>query len=455
MKIAILGAGVAGLSAAYGLRLHHDVTLFEAQGYLGGHVNTVDVELPGTRYAAPERHAVDTGFIVYNERTYPRFIQLLSELGVASQPTSMSFSVCCQRSGLQYSGSSLRGLYCQPLNLLRPGFQRMLAEILWFNRQARRQLATLDPADDQRTIADFLRSGGYSRRFAQQYLLPLGSAIWSCPPETFAGFPLRFILEFYENHGLLQLLNRPRWRVIQGGSRQYVAALARQLTARVRLNTPIQSVRRYEDRVEVTPRGASPETFDHVVFACHADQALRMLADPAPVERELLSAFPFERNVATLHTDTRLLPRSRRAWAAWNYFVPAGGQTQATVTYCMNILQHLQSRHTLCVTLNGEQYIDPAKILRQFVYEHPTYDTRRSAAQARHVELMGPRRSSFCGAYWRNGFHEDGVVSALAVCRVLNGRGSASAASDTTWQSPVADVSSLAPMERCDAQLPL
>ncbi len=247
----------------------------------------------------------------------------------------------------------------------------------------------------------------------------MGSAIWSCPTNTFGAFPIRFLVEFFSNHGLLNLRNRPTWRVIEGGSRTYVRAILRRLRGQVRLRTPIHSVRRLPDYVEVTPRGAAAEAFDHVVFACHGDQALRMLADPSPVEQDLLGAFPYQRNVAILHTDVSLLPRCRRAWASWNYHIPAEPASAATVTYCMNILQHIRSRHVFSVSLNSAERIDLSKILGEFMYEHPIFTTRRAAAQSRHRELINVNRSSFCGAYWRNGFHEDGVVSALAVCREL------------------------------------
>jgi len=415
MRIAIIGAGVSGLSAAYGLRERHQITLFEQAAYLGGHAHTVDVEIGG------ERQAIDTGFIVFNDRTYPRFVALLNELGVASQATTMSFSVRCDQSDLEYNGTSLAGLFTQRKNLLRPGFYQMLADIVRFNRAAPALLAhSNDQSDtDQITVGDYLNGAGYSRSFAEHYLLPLGSAIWSCPRETFENFPLRFIIEFFQNHGLLNLRDRPTWRTVCGGSRRYVQAIADKLTGRIRLGASVAAVRRFSDRVEVICQAAPPETFDHVIFACHADQALRMLADPTPIERDVLGAFPYERNTAVLHTDTALLPRRKRAWASWNYRIGPDPQAPATVTYCMNILQRLTSQHVFNVTLNGDDQINPQKVLGRFVYEHPVFTTRRAAAQARHGELINVRRSSFCGAYWRNGFHEDGVHSALVVCRAL------------------------------------
>lgn len=411
MNIAIIGAGVSGLVAAYRLCRQHRITVFESHGKPGGHANTVDVDDESRRLA------IDTGFIVYNDWTYPNFVQLLEELGIASQPTEMSFSVRDDRTGLEYNGHSLPTLFAQRSNLLRPRFYRMLKDILRFNREAPRRLA--DVADDM-TVEEFLEQGGYSRQFVEHYLLPMGAAIWSCPTGIFARFPIRFIIEFYSNHGLLNLMHRPTWRVIQGGSRTYVEALTARFRDRIRLHTPVRSVRRTEDRVDVQPSGSDVESFDHVVFACHSDQALRILgADATPVERELLGAFPYSRNNAVLHTDTSLLPRTRRAWASWNYRVTGDETTPASVTYNMNILQGLRSSRTFCVTLNGESRIDPDCVLRRFEYHHPVFTTQRAAAQARHADLLLANRSSFCGAYWGNGFHEDGVNSALAVCHAL------------------------------------
>ncbi len=434
MKIAIIGAGISGLTAAYRLSLSHDIALFEANDYLGGHTHTVDVEWDG------ERHAIDTGFIVFNDWTYPNFIALLDELGVASQATSMSFSVRCDAANLEYNGSSLNGLFAQRRNLLRPSFYRMLSDILRFNREAVADLNVVvgsankrwfaertttlnDPATDDTTVGEYLARQEFSREFAEHYLLPMGAAIWSCPVGTFENFPIRFIVEFYRNHGLLSIRNRPTWRVIEGGSRNYVGKMAERFRDRIRLSTPIESVRRSANDVVVVPRNGSPEVFDHVVFACHSDQSLRMLAEPTATERDVLSEFPYGRNIAVLHTDRNVLPKRRRAWASWNYHLadPSSSRAEhpATVTYQMNLLQHLRSKHVFNVTLNSDQQIDPAKVLRRFEYHHPIFTVRRAAAQARHRELINVNRTSFCGAYWGNGFHEDGVVSALRVCEAL------------------------------------
>jgi predicted NAD/FAD-binding protein len=415
MNIAVIGAGISGLVAAYRLCSEHDITVFEANDYPGGHTNTVEVELDG------ERYAIDTGFIVFNDWTYPHFIRLLDELGVATRSTTMSFSVRDDRSGLEYNGHSLNTLFAQRRNLLRPQFYRMLADILRFNHEARHLVTK---GSDEITVDEFLIQHGFSEEFATYYLLPMGAAIWSCPIGTFAQFPIRFIVDFYHNHGLLNVCRRPIWRVIEGGSRTYVEAMTRSFSDRIRLRTPVQSVRRFPNRVDVHPRGGPNESFEHVIFACHSDQALRILGNATTThEREILSTFPYERNVAVLHTDVAMLPRTRRAWASWNYRRYGDDSRPASVTYNMNILQRIRSRHTFCVTLNEESRIAPERVLGRFEYHHPVFTTQRRFAQARHAELLIANRTSFCGAYWRNGFHEDGVVSALAVVNALQRNG--------------------------------
>ncbi|MFO1094070.1 MAG: FAD-dependent oxidoreductase [Planctomycetaceae bacterium] len=411
MRIAIVGSGISGLVAGYRLHPQHDITVFEANDYVGGHTHTVDVELDG------ERHAIDTGFIVYNDRTYPRFISLLFELGVASQPTTMSFSVRDERTGLEYNGRSPNTLFAQRRNLLKPSFYRLLSDIMRFSRAARR---LLQEGAGEITVGEFLARHRFSTQFREQYLLPMGSAIWSCPTGTFADFPIAFVAEFYANHGLLDFLNRPVWRVIAGGSRNYVERMSRGFRSQIRLRTPVIGVRRALEHVEVRTSGGVVERFDHIVFACHSDQALRILGgDATTAEREILGAFPYSRNIAVLHTDEQVLPQSRRAWAAWNYRCTGDAAAPASVTYNMNLLQGLRSRHTFCVTLGDEPRIAAHRVLGCFEYHHPVFTTQRAAAQARHAELLNQRRTSFCGAYWRNGFHEDGVVSAEAVVAAL------------------------------------
>ncbi len=411
MRIGIIGGGISGLAAAYFLRLRHHVTLFEARSRLGGHTHTVDVRVGN------ETHAVDTGFIVFNTRTYPAFIRLLAELGVESQPTQMSFSVRNRAIGLEYSGTSLNGLFAQRRNLVRPRFWRLLRDFPRFRRGA---LEAIAQGDETLTIGAFLEQQGLSRAFAENYLLPIGSAIWSCPRETFRDFPIVFIARFFDNHGLLGLHDRPQWRVIQGGSRQYLLPLAEQLTGQIETGCPVEWVHRFEEGIEVgTPHGSYQ--FDHLIFACHSDQALAILGNQAsPLEGSVLSCFPYQRNEVTLHTDTSILPRRRRAWASWNYDVPEDVGAPATVTYNMNILQGIRSRHVFCVTLNSDHLLDESQIYGRFVYHHPIYTARRTWAQDRHEELIHHHHISYCGAYWGNGFHEDGVQSALAVANRLD-----------------------------------
>ena len=407
MKIAIIGAGISGLVAARLLAGKHDVALFEAADYVGGHTHTVDVASDDGPLA------IDTGFIVYNERTYPAFCGLLDELNVETQPTSMSFGVRCDRCGLEYSGSSLRGLAARWRNLASPAFHRMLVDILRFNSARWTAPGTYR---EELTVGEFLLEGGYSKGFAEHYLLPMGGAIWSCPMETFGAFPMRFILEFYRNHGLMQITDRPVWRVIRGGSRSYVDRLIDPFRDRIRLRSPVSSVRRKVEGIEVSV-GGSCEQFDELVFACHSDQALRMLESPDHLERSLLGAFPYGDNTALLHTDVSVLPRRRAAWSSWNYRVPASSEARPRVTYLMNMLQGLPGETMYCVSLNEEDEIDPAKVLGTYRYSHPVFTLERAAAQSRHRELIRRDRISYCGAYWGNGFHEDGVQSALAVTR--------------------------------------
>ncbi len=411
-RIAIIGSGISGLTAAWRLGRHHDVTVFEAGPSAGGHTHTAEVHLDGRRYA------IDTGFIVFNHRHYPRFTELLADLGVASHPTVMSFSVRSDRSGLEYSSASLNGLFAQRRNLVRPRFARMLWDIRRFNHDATR--AALP--DDRTTVAQFVEQHGYSAAFRDLYLVPMGASLWSSPPRQFLAFSVRFVIEFMRNHALLQISNQPTWRVITGGSRTYVDTLLARLLGTVLLNRPVRQVRRLADGVELIDATGERAAFDHVILACHADQALGLLADPTPVERQVLGAFPYQRNDVLLHTDTTVLPRSRRAWASWNYHVPATERDAVSVTYDMNRLQGLQAPHQFNVTLNGSGLVDPSRVLGQFTYEHPVFTPGRDAAQRRHAELVDVNHTSFCGAYWGYGFHEDGVRSALAVVDTLDRR---------------------------------
>ena len=408
MKIAIIGTGIAGNVAAHQLHRSHDITVYEAAGHVGGHTHTHRIELDG------EVQHVDTGFIVFNRRTYPTFDDLLTQLGVGSHESSMSFSVRNEGSGLEYNGTSLNGLFAQRTNVLRPGFLRMLSEIARFNRAAPR---LLEAGGAEIALGDYLAMHGYSRRFRDDYLVPMAAAIWSTDPVRMLGFPARFLVRFMHNHGMLTVNDRPTWRVISGGSARYVERLVAPWRERIRLNCAVRQVRRACDGVWVSAHGAPPARYDHVFFACHADEALRLLADPSPAEREILGALPFQPNEAVLHTDTALLPRRRRAWAAWNYHVLAEAGQRVALTYNMNLLQGLTSRHTFCVTLNRSDAIDPARVLKRIAYRHPVFTPQGVAAQRRHAEISGVGRTHYCGAYWRYGFHEDGVISALQALR--------------------------------------
>lgn len=413
MKIAIVGSGIAGNVAARALAREHEITVFEANDYVGGHTHTHEVEVDGTPYA------VDTGFIVFNDWTYPNFTRLLSELGVAAKPSTMSFSVRCERSGVEYNGTSLNTLFAQRRNVLRPSFHRMLRDILRFNREAR---SLLDDPGCALTLGKYLERGGYGREFIEHYIIPMGAAIWSADPAQMYGFPAHFFVRFFDNHGMLSVNDRPRWYVVPGGSRSYVEPLIAPFRERIRLDCPVAEVRRLPECVAVRTRGGELEYFDFVFLACHSDQALALLGDATSLEREVLGAIPYQENDVVLHTDERLLPHRRRAWAAWNYHVLKSESRRVTVTYNMNILQGLDAPSTFCVTLNHAGAIDPRRVLKRIRYEHPVFTPRAVAAQARQRDVNGVNRTFFCGAYWRNGFHEDGVVSALDAVRHLKDR---------------------------------
>lgn len=405
MRIAIIGSGIAGLTAAHRLHRDHEITLFEANDYLGGHTHTVDVDDGGREVA------IDTGFVVFNDRTYPSFIALLAELDVASQPSNMSFSLRCEQSGLEYNGTSLNALFAQRRNILSPSFLRMLWDILRFNARSRRLLETLDP---ETTLGEYIAEHRYGEAFRERYVVPMGRAIWSASEQALLGFPARFFVEFFHRHGFLNINDRPQWRAIRGGSREYVRKLTATFADRVRLVTPVAGVQRLPHRVLVRTTRGDVEHFDYVFLACHSDQALALLADASATERQILGALPYEPNEVVLHTDESLLPRLPLARAAWNYHLLDTPQHEVAVTYCMNTLQDLTTSRRYLVTLNNASAIDPGKVLKRISCSHPIYTPRGVAAQGRRAEINGPRRTFFCGAYWSYGFHEDGVKSALS-----------------------------------------
>ena len=413
MRVAIVGAGVSGLVTAWLLHRHHEVTVFEAADYAGGHTNTIDVDVGGRTLP------VDTGFIVYNDRNYPNFERLLQTLGVPSQPSSMGFSVADATGSFEYSSTSAAGLFATRRHLVDPSFHRMLLDVRRFQLAARKLLEA-DGGDA--SLGEWLERQRFSRQFVERLIVPQVSAVWSAPPAQRWSFPARFLAEFFDNHGMLSLRGRPQWRVVSGGSRRYVEALTSSLEHRVRLGTPATSVGRHDDHVTIATPGRDPERFDEVVFATHADQALALLADASAAERQILSAIPYQRNDAVLHTDRRLLPRRSSAWASWNYHLREELDGPPAVTYHMNTLQSLTADVEVCVTLNCTERIDPGKVIRKISYAHPIFTHAGLAAQRRVSQISGRNRTSYCGAYWGWGFHEDGVVSALRVAERFGAR---------------------------------
>lgn len=411
-RIAIIGGGISGLLSAYLLARRNQVVVYEAADVIGGHTATKAVHIGDTKFE------VDTGFIVFNDRTYPNFIKLLEMIGVAYQPTDMGFSVSCAASGFEYAGTSLNGVFSQRKNIFNPGHWRMLAEILRFNK-ACTQLYRSGEIPREKTLGDYLREQGYSERFSRLYILPMVSAIWSSGLETAAAMPLVFFVRFFHNHGLLTVTGQPQWYTIKGGSHQYLAPLTQHFRENIHTNCPVSSVVRSADGVLVNSEKFGEQHFDEVIFACHSDQALKLLADPSPAEYEILSAIPYKANDVVLHSDLRFLPASTRAWASWNYLLREDAGDATALTYNMNILQRLNAPVTFCVSVNAGENIDQEKVYGRYNYSHPMFTLDSIAAQERWAEISGVNRTHYCGAYWRNGFHEDGVVSAIRVAQAL------------------------------------
>ncbi|ASP38669.1 FAD-dependent oxidoreductase [Bacterioplanes sanyensis] len=415
-RIAIIGSGISGLTCAYLLHEQYDVTVYEANDYLGGHTQTTDVAVGNRSYP------VNTGFIVFNDWTYPNFIQLMDRLGVASENSDMSFSVKCEQTDMEYNGHDLNSLFAKRSHLISPRFWFMIRDILRFNRETRAELDA-DDIDQQETLGSYLQRKGYGDYFRRYYIIPMGAAVWSASEDMMMQFPVYFFIRFFNNHGMLSVDDRPQWRVISGGSRTYVEKIQQQVgSERFLLNEPVQRIERHSDHVVIhSPRGS--ERFDQVILSCHSDQALSMLDTPTLEEQKILSAIPYKMNDVVLHTDAGILPRRKAAWAAWNYHIDPqthSGRDAVAVTYYMNRLQNYEdAAQTFCVTLNKTADINPDKIIRRFQYAHPVFTLEGMAAQQRHEEISGINRTHYCGAYWFNGFHEDGVRSALRVTERL------------------------------------
>lgn len=419
MKIAVIGSGIAGNVAAYHLNKEHEITLYEQHSHIGGHTHTHTID-DVSALSNSGKLNIDTGFIVLNDRTYPNFINLLQELDVEIQKTEMSFSVKCEQSSLEYNGNNLDTLFAQRSNLFRPGFYRMISDILRFNRQATEVISNIDsdPSFNRQnqsnmSLGDFLHNNNYSEIFINKYIVPMGAAIWSSKPEDMFNFPARFFFKFFLNHGLLSVNDRPQWYVIKGGSSAYVKKLIKNFEHRIRTNCPVEKIVRFDDHIEIHTQRHGSERFDYVFIASHSDQALNMLQHPSDLERKTLSAIQYQKNEAVLHTDSSLLPIRKKAWASWNYHIPKDVRSNIALTYNMNILQGLKSDNTYCVTLNYTDRIDKEKIITTIEYDHPTFTPESIIAQQNHRLINGTSRTYYCGAYWRNGFHEDGVISSM------------------------------------------
>ena len=407
MKIAIIGSGIAGNTLAHHLYKQHDITVYEVNSHIGGHTHTHDVTVDNKKIS------VDTGFIVFNDRTYPEFISLLEAHQVAWQPSNMSFSVRCEATGFEYNGTTLNSLFAQRSNLFKPSFYWMIRDILRFNKTSLELLSN----GDEISIGDYLAQNHYGKRFINQYIIPMGAAIWSTDAAQMLQFPARFFVRFFHHHGMLSVNNRPQWRTILGGSARYVEAITAPFKHKIKIDCPVASVKRNAKNVAITLKNDETEIFDYVFFACHSDEALAILDDATPAESEILGAIPYQKNTVYLHTDAGLMPKRKLAWAAWNYHLPAIPSAQVAVTYNMNILQNIQTETPILVTLNHTANIDPAKVIKKLQYMHPVYTLAGAAAQLKHGEISGKNRTGYAGAYWLNGFHEDGVKSALTALK--------------------------------------
>ena len=409
MKIAIIGSGISGLTSAYLLNRNHDITVFEANDYIGGHTHTHNIKIKDKEYA------VDTGFIVYNERTYPNFIKLLDTLGVERQLSTMGFSVKSASEDYEYAGESLNSLFAKRSNIFRLGFLRMLYEMYRFGKKSDSTGLGLDVSI---TLGTYLRSENYSNEFINYFIIPMGAAIWSTPANKVLDMPAYFFIKFFYNHGMLEIIIRPKWFVIKDGSSAYIKKIIKGFESKINLSSPIRTVSRLDNGIEIeTANSKKPLMFDAVVFATHSDQALGMLKDPTEKEKDILSSIPYQKNEVLLHTDSSVLPKRKLAWASWNYQLDSNPESPVVLTYNMNILQSLDCDETFCVTLNDHQSVDKSKVLKKITYHHPLFTVKGIEAQKRKLEISGVNNTYYCGAYWHNGFHEDGVASAIEVCK--------------------------------------
>lgn len=415
MKIAIVGSGISGLTAAHLLAPLHEVHLFESEERLGGHTHTHVIETSSGQYN------IDTGFIVFNDRNYPNFTKLMDSLKIESQPSFMSFSVKSPTADLEYNGTTLNTLFCQRRNLLRPSFYRMIKDILRFNKEATKYfLEHKEDPEDGLTLETYLQRNGYSKEFTEYYIMPMGAAIWSASREEMKQFPLHFFVRFFHHHGMLTVDNRPQWRVLKGGSKSYLPKITERFKHNIHLSSPVISVTREEKSIKLqTPQ--QEFEFDQVIFASHADQTMKIFSNPNPLEKEIMSGFSYRPNDILLHTDVSVLPKRKLGYAAWNYYLPEKMKDRVAVTYHMNILQSIKSPEAFLVSLNMDEYIDPKKVIKSIKYSHPVYNLDAVRSQKRWSEISGRDRIHFCGAYWANGFHEDGVKSGLRVAQMLGG----------------------------------
>tara|TARA_Y100001980_G_C14529722_1_gene305547 strand:- start:355 stop:1617 length:1263 start_codon:yes stop_codon:yes gene_type:complete len=407
LKIAVIGSGISGLTSAFLLSKKYEVSLYEKNNYIGGHTHTHEI------YENDKKINVDSGFIVYNENTYPNFMKLLNILKIESQHTKMGFSVKSDYEDFEYAGNSVNSIFAQKSNILRPNFLKMIYQILRFNKISKNEFNNID---ENVTLNDYLIKFSFSEKFINHYIIPMGAAIWSTSPQKMLNIPAKFFIRFFNNHGLLEVTNRPQWWVIRNGSFQYVKKIIKPFEKNIFLNCKVNSIIRKNNQVKIK-FDKGEKIFDHVIIATHSDQALNLLSDPTDEENKILGAIKYQKNIALIHTDQSILPRRKIAWSSWNYLLNESQDDFVTLTYNMNILQTLKSKKVYCVTINNTTSIDDRKIIKKIKYHHPLFDIMSVKAQQQKNKICGQNNTYFCGAYWGYGFHEDGVNSALDVCK--------------------------------------